>query len=115
MSKEFFEPAEFADRQQRVRATMEQQTIELLLVINPININYLVGSATKAYQTFQCLFFPIDPNEAPVLLLRLPDVAEALDVSLVRDVRGWNGRHWEDPVDVLKSILTEKKWLTRRI
>lgn len=114
MSKSFFEPAEFQARQNRVRAAMTQQGIDLLLVINPVNINYLVGSATKAYQVFQCLFFPLEPGP-PTLLLRLPDVAEALDESLVQDVRGWDGRYWEDPVEVFKSIMQSKGWLKKRV
>jgi Xaa-Pro aminopeptidase len=47
--------------------------------------------------------------------LRLPDVAEALDESLVQDVRGWDGRYWEDPVEVFKSIMQSKDWLGKRV
>ncbi|MGH8291724.1 MAG: M24 family metallopeptidase [Steroidobacteraceae bacterium] len=115
MSELFFSRAEFDERQNRVRRVMQKRGIELLLVISPINIHYLVGSATKAYQAFQCLFFPLEEPRPNLLLLRLSDVAEALDVSLVQDVRGWNGRCYEDPLEVFRSILREKGWLNKRI
>jgi Xaa-Pro aminopeptidase len=114
MSKEFFHPSEFGARQVRVRRAMAEQDLDLLLVISPVNINYLVGAATKAYQVFQCLFFTAEPGPL-TLLLRLPDVAEAIDFSLAQDVRGWDGRRWEDPVAVFDAILKEKGWRKSRI
>jgi Xaa-Pro aminopeptidase len=69
---------------------MAEQKLDLLLVISPININYLIGAAAKAYQVFQCLLFPRDGGPL-TLLLRLSDVAEVTDLSLADEVRGWGG------------------------
>ncbi|WP_168661823.1 M24 family metallopeptidase [Paraburkholderia sp. SG-MS1] len=114
MSKLFFEPAEFADRQSRVRAAMQRKSLDALIVISPININYLVGAAAKAYQVFQCLIFTLE--EKPLtLMLRLGDVAEMLDLSLAEDVRGWGGRRYEDPIEVFRRIMAEKGLLKARI
>ena len=114
MSKEFFAKAEFDLRCERVRKAMAAQRLDVLLVLSPVNINYLVGAAAKAYQVFQCLFVPA--NEAPkTLLLRLSDVAEVTDLSLADDVRGWGGRQPEDPIDVFKRVIAERGWLTARI
>src|ERR1700687_4494433 len=114
MSKEFFARAEFDLRQQRVRKEMAAQSLDLLVVISPVNINYLIGAAAKAYQVFQCLFFPSGAQPS-TLLLRLSDVAEVTDLSLADEVRGWGGRQAEDPIDAFRRILSEKGWLKARI
>ena len=57
MSKDDFSPEEFATRHRRVREQMEREGLDLLLVIHPTNIQYLIGSRTKSYQEFQVLFF----------------------------------------------------------
>lgn len=114
MSKHFFESSEFQERQTRVRTAMRQQQIDVLLVFSPINIMYLTGAAAKAYQTFQCLVFTMEDRPS-TLMLRLGDVAEMQDLSLCDEVRGGDGRKQEDPVEALKSILSEKGLLSSRI
>jgi Xaa-Pro dipeptidase len=115
MSKEFFEPGEFELRQARVRREMDKQKLDLLLVLSPININYLIGASAKAYQVFQCLFFPRDPALPKTLLLRRSDVAEVTDLSLADEVRGWGGVRAENPIDVFRKILQDGKWRSCRI
>ena len=44
LSKHDFALAEFQTRQRRVRQAMDKAGIDLLLVIHPVNINYLIGS-----------------------------------------------------------------------
>ena len=114
MSKHDFELSEFEARRTKVRAAMEQAGIDLLMVIHPVNINYLIGTRHKAYQEFQCLFFTLEPGPL-TFLTRLADVWEVQDESLAEDVRGWGGREPEDPIDVVKAILAEKGYLGRRI
>lgn len=114
MSKDYFTPAEFAERQRRVREVMRRKNLDLLLVISPIHINYLTGAAAKAYQVFQCLFFTLE-DKPPTLLLRMSDVAEMMDHSLAGEVRGWGGRRYEDPIDAFAGVMAEKGWLRARI
>lgn len=114
MSKEYFERSEFESRQTKVRKTMAAQNLDLLLVISPVNINYLIGAAAKAYQVFQCLLFPRDGGPL-TLLLRLSDVAEVTDLSLADEVRGWGGVRSENPIDILKKVLADKYSLKGRI
>ena len=72
MSKDDFSAEEFAARQRRVRAKMEAEGIDLLLVFHPTNIQYLIGSRAKSYQEFQVLFLPLE--EAPLtILMRLAE------------------------------------------
>ncbi len=107
MSKYFFATDEFESRQRKVREAMEQAGIELLLVIAPVHINYLIGATAKGYQEFQVLFFPLVPG--PLLIQsRLPETPMLLADSLADEVRGWGGREPEDPIAVFKEILQAK-------
>ena len=114
MSKHDFELAEFETRQRRVRQAMEKAGIDLLLVIHPVNINYLIGSRHKSYLVFQCLFFTLEPGPL-TMMTKLSDAWEVEEQSLVEDVRGWGGREPENPIEVFKRIMEEKKFLGRRI
>ncbi len=114
MSKNDFSAEEFATRQHRVRTKMEELGLDLLLVFNPVNIQYLIGSRAKSYQEFQVLFFTLEASPLTIMM-RLAEVAELTDLSLAEDVRGWGGREPEDPVDVFAAILKEKNFLGRRI
>ena len=114
MSKFEFEMKEFEDRQTRVRAAMEKEGIDLLLVTAPANIHYLIGSRAKSFQEFQCLFFTLEPGPLSIIV-RLAEVAEYTDHSLAEDIRGWGGREPEDPIDVVKAVMEEKGYLTRRV
>ena len=42
MSKDFFSKEEFQERWKKVRNSMKKFEIELLMVISPTNINYLI-------------------------------------------------------------------------
>jgi Xaa-Pro dipeptidase len=114
MSSNDFTAEEFETRQRRVREKMDEQGLDLLLVFNPVNIQYLIGSRAKSYQEFQVLFFTLE--QAPLtIMMRLAEVAELTDLSLAGDVRGWGGREPEDPLDVFAAIIGEKSFLNRRI
>ena len=114
MIKYDFELEEFKERQTRVRAEMETKGIDLLLVLSPINVNYLIGCRAKGYQELQVLFFTLEKGPL-TYLARLPEVPEAKALSLAEDVRGWGGNKQEEAMDVVKQILEEKGYLKRRI
>ena len=50
MSKTFFAMSEFESRHNKVRAAMDKAGVDLLLVIAPVHINYLIGTPAKGYQ-----------------------------------------------------------------
>ena len=114
MSRTFFPMAEFRSRHDKVRAAMDGLGIELLLVLAPSHINYLIGTPAKGYQEFQVLFFPREPGPL-TLLTRLCEVPLLQAESLAEDIRGWGGREPEDPIAALKQVMEEKGWLARRI
>ncbi|MCP4875275.1 MAG: aminopeptidase P family protein [Gammaproteobacteria bacterium] len=107
MSKHFFTKDEFESRQRKVREAMANAGIELLLVVAPVHINYLIGATAKGYQEFQVLFFPLEPGSL-VIQSRLPEAPMLLADSLVDEVRGWGGREPEDPIEVFREVLQAK-------
>jgi len=109
MSKHYFSKAECESRQRKVREAMENAGIELLLVIAPVHINYLIGATAKGYQEFQVLFFPLKPGPL-VIQSRLPEEPMLIADSLADEVRGWGGREPEDPIEVFKEILQAKSY-----
>ena len=114
MSRTFFPVAEFQSRHDRVRAAMDGIGIDLLLVLAPSHVNYLIGTPAKGYQEFQVLFFPREPGPL-TLLTRLCEVPLLQAESLAEDIRGWGGREPEDPIAAFRRVMEEKGWLARRI
>ena len=114
MSRTFFSIAEFQSRHDKVRAAMDDLGIDLLLVLAPSHVNYLIGTPAKGYQEFQVLFFPREPGPL-TLLTRLCEVPLLQAESLAEDIRGWGGREPEDPIAAVRRVMEEKGWLARRI
>lgn len=114
MSKFEFEMKEFEERHARVRAAMDKEGLDLILVIAPQNIHWLIGTRAKCFQEFQCLFFTREPGPLTVVM-RLAEVLEYTEQSLAEDIRGWGGREPEDPIDVVKKIMEEKGYFKLRV
>lgn len=114
MSKSFFALSEFEGRHDRVRAAMDEAAIDLLLVLAPAHINYLIGTPAKGYQEFQVLFFAREPGPL-TLLTRLCEVPLFQAESLAEDIRGWGGREPEDPITAVKQVMEEKGYLDQRV
>jgi len=109
-----FPKDEYLNRQKKVRAAMEKEGIELLMVHQPVNINYLTGSRAKGWQTYQVLFFTL--KEGPLTFLtRLPEIPEVRDMSLIDDILPYGGREPENPIDVVAAIMQEKSYLNLRV
>ena len=105
---------EYAERHRRVRDAMQAEGIDLLVCIDPKNLNYLIGFRGKCYQEFQCLFFPLE--EGPLTMcVRDAEVAEMSDLTLADEVRGWGGREPGDPMDLFAAVVEEKGYKARRI
>jgi Xaa-Pro dipeptidase len=105
---------EFESRHDKVRAAMDDAGIDLLLVLAPVHINYLIGTPAKGYQEFQVLFFPREPGPL-TLLTRLCEVPLFQAESLAEDIRGWGGREPEDPIAATKRIMEDKSYSGRRV
>lgn len=114
MSKKEFSEEEFQQRHAKLRTAMAKARIDLLLVTSPISIHWLLGSRTKSYQEFQCLFFP--QEEQPLAIItRMAEVTEYRDTSLVDEVFGWGGREPQKPIEVVKQVVQTKRLSGLRI
>lgn len=83
-----FTREEFQGRHAKARAEMEKRGLDLLIVISPPSLNWLVNFRGKSYQDFQCLFFPVE-DKPLTYLCRLSDVAELRDLLPVDRVVGF--------------------------
>jgi Xaa-Pro dipeptidase len=109
-----FPPEEYAERHARTREAMGEAGLDLLLVVNPRNLHYLIGFAAKSYQEFQCLLFPRDPGPL-TMLCRLAEVTELRDLTLADVVQGYSGRVPEDPMEVLARLVRKEGFSSARI
>jgi len=106
MSKHDFPEAEFRERQARTRRAIADAGLDWFLTINPVSLHWLIGSDTKGYTSFQCL--PISAKQQRlVMFARETDRNELEDDTLLDEVRGWNGREPEDPMDGFASFIRD--------
>lgn len=114
VTKDFFSNSEFERRHKMVRMAMEQSGIDLLLVISPAHIAYLIGTPAKGYQEFEMLFFPLERGPITILT-RLSEVPMLLAESLADNVQGWGGREPEDPIAAVKKIMQDRRYVGMRV
>lgn len=106
MSKHDFPEAEFRDRQERARRAIGEAGLDWLLLINPVSLHWLIGSDTKGYTSFQCLPLSAKPSRL-TMFARETDRNELEDDTLVDEVRGWNGREPEDPMEAFGRLAAD--------
>ena len=114
MSKHDFPEAEFRERQERTRHAIADAGLDWFLVINPVSLHWLIGSDTKGYTSFQCLPISAKPNRL-VMFARETDRNELEDDTLVDEVRGWNGREPEDPMDGFARFIRDLDLTNARV
>jgi Xaa-Pro aminopeptidase len=112
-----FPPAEYEARIARTRARMEERGIEVLLVTDPANMNYLTGYDGWSFYVPQLVAVPLDAP--PVWIGRGIDAngARATTSLAVTDIHGyaddvlhWPGRH---PMDAVAEVLRGRGWGAR--
>ena len=101
-----FSAAEYGRRVRAVRAGLEERGLEALLLFAQESLYYLFGYDGTGYVFFQSVVLPTVEGE-PVLLCRLPDVAQARDTSSLTDIRVWRNAEDACPARELKAILSE--------
>ena len=101
-----FPDAEYEVRIRAVRAALEERALDALLLFSQESHYYLFGYDGTGYVFFQSVVLPAAGGE-PVLLCRLPDVAQARDTSSITDVRVWLNAEDACPARELKAILSE--------
>ncbi|AXC49487.1 ectoine hydrolase DoeA [Paracoccus suum] len=109
-----FTRAEYADRLRKTRSAMEAKGVDLLIVTDPSNMNWLTGYDGWSFYVHQCVLVP--PQGEPIFFGRAMDAVGARFTAYLDEVNiiGYPDDYvmntQKHPMDLLSSILTDKGW-----
>ena len=96
---------EFSDRKSKVIKELKKQNLDGLLMFRQESMYWLTGYDTFGYVYFQCLILTVKGDL--VLLTRAPDLRQAQNTSIIKDIRIWIDKDRANPAMELKNILSE--------
>ena len=96
---------EFSERKSKVIKELKKQNLDGLLMFRQESMYWLTGYDTFGYVYFQCLILTVKGDL--VLLTRAPDLRQAQNTSIIKDIRIWVDRDNANPAKELKNILSE--------
>ena len=108
-----FTKQEFKNRKEKVLKKMNEVNIDALLMFKQESMYWLTGYDTFGYVFFQCLV--LDKFGNIILLTRVPDLRQAQNTSIIKDIRIWIDKDGANPNDDLKKILNELKLNGKKI
>ncbi len=100
-----FSQEEFKSRKSKVLKSMNEQSLDALLMFRQESMYWLTGYDTFGYVFFQTLV--LDKKGNTILLTRAPDLRQAQNTSNIEDIRIWVDKDGSNPTDDLKSILND--------
>ena len=100
-----FTTNEFKERQSKVIKELKKQGLDALLMFKQESMYWLTGYDTFGFVFFQCLILTAKGNL--ILLTRAPDLRQAQNTSIIKDIRIWVDKDNSNPSDQLKNILAE--------
>ena len=100
-----FSQQEFDNRKKKVLESMQKEKLDALLMFRQESMYWLTGYDTFGYVFFQCLI--LTANGDLILLTRVPDLRQAQNTSIIKDLRIWVDGSEANPVNELKNILDE--------
>ena len=100
-----FSKEEFSKRKTNVLKSMRNQHLDALLMFRQESMYWLTGYDTFGYVFFQTLI--LDKEGNTILLTRAPDLRQAKNTSIIKDIRIWVDKNMSNPTDDLKIILDE--------
>ena len=100
-----FTKEEFSIRKSKVLAELKKQNLDALLMFKQESMYWLTGYDTFGYVFFQSLI--LTSKGELVLLTRAPDLRQAQNTSIIKDIRIWIDNEESKPSDELKNILSE--------
>ena len=110
-----FEKTEYLTRLERTKDRMEKAGLEVLIVIDPANLNYLTGYNAHSYYVDQAAIIALD-SEEPLLIVRKMDVACARFTTWLspENILGWPEElvqsRIKHPFQFLTAVMREKGW-----
>ena len=100
-----FTQEEFLERKSKVIKKLKEQNLDGLLMFRQESMYWLTGYDTFGYVYFQCLV--LTSKGDLILLTRAPDLRQAQNTSIIKDIRIWVDKDKSKPTDELKNILSE--------
>jgi len=100
-----FTKKEFSKRKSKVITELKKQNLDALLMFKQESMYWLTGYDTFGYVFFQVLI--LTSKGDTVLLTRAPDLRQAQNTSIIKDIRIWVDNEKANPSDELKNILNE--------
>ena len=100
-----FKKEEFLKRKSKVIEKLKNQNLDGLLMFRQESMYWLTGYDTFGYVYFQCLVLTVKGDL--VLLTRAPDLRQAQNTSIIKDIRVWVDKEKSNPANELKNILSE--------
>jgi len=100
-----FSKEEFSERKSKVIKELKKQNLDGLLMFRQESMYWLTGYDTFGYVYFQCLV--LTTKGELVLLTRAPDLRQAQNTSIIKDIRIWIDKDNANPANELKNILSE--------
>jgi len=100
-----FTKEEFSLRKSKVITELKKQNLDALLMFKQESMYWLTGYDTFGYVFFQSLI--LTSKGDIILLTRAPDLRQAQNTSIIKDIRIWIDNEESKPSDELKNILSE--------
>ena len=100
-----FSKEEFSERKSKVIGELKKQNLDGLLMFRQESMYWLTGYDTFGYVYFQCLI--LTTKGELVLLTRVPDLRQAQNTSIIKDIRIWIDKDNANPANELKNILSK--------
>ena len=100
-----FTKEEFEGRKSKVIAKLKEENLDGLLMFRQESMYWLTGYDTFGYVYFQSLI--LTSRGDLVLLTRAPDLRQAQNTSVIKDIRIWVDKDKSNPAQELKNILSE--------
>ena len=95
-----FTKEEFSLRKSKVVAELKRQNLDALLMFKQESMYWLTGYDTFGYVFFQSLILTAKGDL--VLLTRAPDLRQAQNTSIIKDIRVWVDNEESKPSNELK-------------
>jgi len=108
-----FTEAELQSRRDRACRLMAEDGLDGMLLFRQESMFYLTGYDTFGYVFFQCLVLTADGRLT--LLTRAPDLRQAQNTSMLKDIRIWMDAPDADPALELREILHEHGLAGKRL
>ena len=115
-----FTDLEYAERLTRTRTEMARRSLDVLVVTDPANMNYLTGYDAWSFYVPQAVIVGLN-EEAPLWVGRGMDAASAvITTSLPREnILGYADEYVESttrhPMQYVAQVLTERGWASASI